>query len=210
MPVHPRFVVAGTTALVALVAGILLLGNGSDDSGSVAPTATGGGANPATTVPHAETGRSEQRSSKAEQHERQAGADTVAKVYGGITDAAQAGLVPLAVDVRTGVEAAATNPRLKEICALMSSRAQQETVDYAAATARLANFDWTCEKAVALMIRRTKQTRGIKRARRVEIIGVNVQGNRARATLDFGRGPATTILLVREGGHWKLGTSPGK
>lgn len=59
-----------------------------------------------------------------------------------------------------------------------------------------------------MLVRRFKQAGGFERVRQAEVVGVNAEGD--RATVRFGRGPLTTIPLVREDGEWKLGSSiPG-
>ena len=47
-------------------------------------------------------------------------------------------------------------------------------------------------------------------ARNAKIGAVNAEGDRATATVRFGKGaPLTSIPLVKEDGEWKLGSSAG-
>jgi hypothetical protein len=93
-------------------------------------------------------------------------------------------------------------------CDLMSAEAREQTVKYAEVSSGI-DQEWDCESAVELLVLRSKRTGGFKGARNAEVIGVNVQGDRATATVRFGKGPATSISLVREDGEWKLGSTPG-
>ena len=92
-------------------------------------------------------------------------------------------------------------------CELMSVRAIDETVRYARQATGEAK-DWDCESAIELLVLRSKQTGSFKRAQRAEILGVNAEGDRATATIRFGKGPATSVSLVKEDGEWKLASTP--
>jgi len=92
-------------------------------------------------------------------------------------------------------------------CELMSEQARQQTADYARQASGEAG-DWDCEKAIELLVLRSKQTGGFKQVRKAEVIGVNAEGDRATASVRFGKGPIASIPLVREDGEWKLAASP--
>ncbi len=100
---------------------------------------------------------------------------------------------------------------LASVCDLMSREARRRTVTYADRSAGLADVDWTCEKATALLLRRAGQSGDLDRSMRASVIGVNAVGDRATATVRFGgrNGRLSTIPLVKEDGQWKLGTPPG-
>ena len=93
------------------------------------------------------------------------------------------------------------------LCELMTPRAQRQTTRYAEVSSGIAK-DWNCELAVKQLVDRSKRTGGFKRVRNVEVLGINVAGDRATATIRFGDGPATSLPLSRHDGEWKLDSSP--
>lgn len=97
----------------------------------------------------------------------------------------------------------------KAFCELMSVEAQAQTVEYAKRSSGIAK-QWDCENAVELLVLRSKRFGAFKQTRQSEVLGVNAEGDRATATVRFGRGAATSISLVREDGEWKLAASPAK
>lgn len=92
-------------------------------------------------------------------------------------------------------------------CDLMTPKAQRQTTRYAEVSSGVAK-DWNCELAVEQLVDRSKRTGGFKRVRNVEVLGVNIEGDRATATIRFGDGPATSLPLSRHGGAWKLDGTP--
>jgi hypothetical protein len=172
------------------------------DGAKVAPgEATGGGSKPRLAGKTALAGDREQA---------RASAAAIGEVYDDLDQAVAAGIASVDVPARDTLDAAARDESLTAVCDLMSRRAQRQTVVYAKRSAGLADVKWTCEKATALMLRRAGQTGSLKRATRVEIVGVNAQGDRATATIRRGgvKGSLTTVALVREDGEWKLAASP--
>jgi hypothetical protein len=96
------------------------------------------------------------------------------------------------------------------VCELMTDEARQQTVEYARRSSGIAKDRWTCDEAVTLLVDRSKRLGGFKRTLEAEVIGVNVDGDRATATVRFGKkGAATALPLVKEDGEWKLGSAPG-
>lgn len=94
------------------------------------------------------------------------------------------------------------------ICDLMSESARRETRRYVTETANRGP-GWTCEEAVDILVERSKLARGFRRVRKAEVVGVNIEGDRATATVSFGKGGALSpVSLVKEDGEWKLGSSP--
>jgi hypothetical protein len=90
----------------------------------------------------------------------------------------------------------------KAVCDLMTEKAQKETADYVRVK------DATCEQAFNLLLQRSKNAGTLDETVRARVIGVNVEGDRATATVQFGpRGAATAVPLVKEDGEWKLGGS---
>jgi hypothetical protein len=138
------------------------------------------------------------------------GVASVEDVYGGFVAAAEAGVASAKVPARDTLEAAGSNKSLTTVCDLMSGKAQQQTITYAKRSAGLADVKWTCESATGLLLRRAGQAKGgLKRSLQAEVVGVNAQGDRATATVRFGKNGATTsIPLVKEDGKWKLAASP--
>lgn len=111
-----------------------------------------------------------------------------------------------------GADRAAGDPDRTEIdsaafCELMSEQARAQTVHYAKVSSGLAQ-EWNCEKAVNLLVIRSKRAGGLKGTQQAKVIGVNAEGDRATATVRFGKGAATSIPLVKEDGEWKLGVGP--
>jgi hypothetical protein len=88
-------------------------------------------------------------------------------------------------------------------CDLMSAGAQTQAIRYAEVSSGIER-KWDCESAVEVLLIRAKRTGGLERAQAAEVIGVNAAGDRATATVRFGRGAATAIPLAKEDGEWKL------
>lgn len=142
--------------------------------------------------------------------EERAGAKAVHGAYQGLANALKENVVPVQVDTRTALEDAEGVAGLTRLCDAMSSEARDETVEYARVTARLGDVEWTCEKAMALLVRRTRVNRGVRRALAARVVTVSIRGDQASATLSFGKGqPLSSIPLVKEDGQWKIGSPPG-
>jgi hypothetical protein len=138
-----------------------------------------------------------------------AGAKAVDEVYDDFAAAVDDGVASPDAQVRDTLDAAADDERLASICDLMSEQAKQQTIVYAKRSAGLGDVEWTCENATALLLRRARQAGGVKRSLQAEIVGVNVEGDRATASIRFGgKGPITAIPMVKEDGSWKLAASP--
>jgi len=95
------------------------------------------------------------------------------------------------------------------LCRLMTARAREQTVTYARNVAGLGG-SWTCPRAVTVLARRTAKRGGLERLQKAHVVGVNVDGDRATATVRFGRGAGTGIALVKESGQWKLASTPSR
>lgn len=143
-----------------------------------------------------------------DREEARAGAESVDDVYSDMRQAVQSGVASADVPVGNTLESAEDNDALGELCDLMSEQAKRETVTYARRSAGLADVDWSCEKAVGLLLRRSQQSGGLKRSLKAEVVGVNAVGDRATATVRFGKGPLSTVPMVKEDGEWKLGSAP--
>jgi hypothetical protein len=92
-------------------------------------------------------------------------------------------------------------------CELTGETAREQTIRYAEVSSGFAR-EWDCESAVEFLASRSRRSGGLDRLRTAKVIGVNVEGDRATATLRFDDGPVTSIPLVREDGEWKIGASP--
>jgi len=83
------------------------------------------------------------------------------------------------------------------MCGLMTKSDRDATARYT--TSR------TCEEGAKKLMIRSK-ARGVP-----TIVGVNVAGGRATATVRFGDGPVTAVPMAREDGEWKIaGNTPAK
>lgn len=91
-------------------------------------------------------------------------------------------------------------------CDLMSEQAREQTIDYAKRSSGI-DQEWNCENSVELLVIRAKRTGGFKQTRKAKIVGVNAEGDSATATVRFGKGPLSSIPLIKEDGEWKLGAS---
>lgn len=141
--------------------------------------------------------------------EARKGVESVDDVYEGFGEAVDAGVAATDVPAGNTLEAAEGIESLTNVCDLMSEEAKRQTIVYAKRSAGLADVDWTCEKATGLLLRRASQTGGLKKSLRAKIVGVNVEGDRATASVRFGgKGPISTVPLVKEDGEWKLAASP--
>jgi hypothetical protein len=141
--------------------------------------------------------------------EARKGVESVDDVYEGFGEAVDAGVAATDVPAGNTLEAAESIESLTNVCDLMSEEAKRQTIVYAKRSAGLADVEWTCEKATGLLLRRASQTGGLKRSLRAKIVGVNVEGDRATASVRFGgKGPISTVPLVKEDGEWKLAASP--
>jgi hypothetical protein len=141
--------------------------------------------------------------------EARKGVESVDKVYEGFGAAVDTGVAATDVPAGNTLEAAEGNESLTNVCDLMSTEAKRQTIVYAKRSAGLADVEWTCEKATGLLLRRARQSGGLKRSLRARVVGVNVEGDRATASVRFGgKGPISSVPLVKEDGEWKLAASP--
>lgn len=142
--------------------------------------------------------------------EARRGVESVDEIYEGFGAAVEAGVAATDVGAINTLEAAEGSESLSSVCDLMSEDAKRQTVVYVKRSAGLADVKWTCEKATGLLLlRRASQTGGLKKSLRAKIVGVNVEGDRATASIRFGgKGPISTMPLVKEDGDWKLAASP--
>jgi len=197
--------------LLSLALGVSACGDSDDEpqdpakvaDGQAAPDSPKGGGQPeggGSTGGPALTGDVEQA---------RAGASSVEDIYESFAAAVDAGVAAIDVPAGNTLEAAEGNGGLTKVCDLMSEQAQRQTIVYAKRSAGLADVEWTCEKATALLLRRSRQAGTLGKSLRAKIVGVNAEGDRATASVRFsGKGPIATIRLVKEGGRWKLAASP--
>lgn len=142
--------------------------------------------------------------------EERAGADAVDSAYEGLARAVEQGIMPLDASPQAAIRAAEHAAGLATVCDILSNDARERTIAYARDLAGYVDFDWTCERAIALMVRNSRLNQGLKHTLSARVIGVNVVGDSAVATLSHGKGEAlTTVPLVYEDGEWRIGTAPG-
>lgn len=200
------------TGVLALTLGIAACGDSDDDSQESAGTAT----SQSSGASNAPSGSQKSGSSSApaftgDVEQAKAGAASVDDVYEGFGAAVDAGVAVGDVPARETLAKAGDNESLTKVCDLMSDDAQRQTVVYAKRSSGIADVEWTCEKATALLLRRAGQAGDLKRSLRAQIVGVNVDGDRATASVRFGgKGAISTIALVKEDGEWKLAASPSR
>lgn len=179
-------------------------GNAQGESSAVETSGKSAGSPKVTDAPRADgpslTGNVEQA---------RAGVESVHQVYESFGTAVEEGVAGADVPVGETLAAAGRNAGLKNVCGLMSEQAKRQTIEYARRSAGLADVKWTCENSTGLLLRRARQAGALERSLRVEVVGVNVQGDRATASVRFGgKGAISSIPLVKENGVWKVGASP--
>jgi hypothetical protein len=212
----PRFLrlIAVAAALSLAIAGLAACG-GDDDEPQESGNATGQTESQPGTGTAADRSKDPRRkpapgpSLTGDPEEARQGVATVDDVYAGFGAAVDAGVAKIDVPAGDTLQAAEGNESLTNVCDLMSEEAKRQTIVYAKRSAGLADVDWTCEKATGLLLRRARQSGGLKRSLQAKIIGVNVEGDRATASIQFGgKGPISSLPMVKEDGEWKLAASP--
>jgi hypothetical protein len=88
-------------------------------------------------------------------------------------------------------------------CELMSEEAVAQTVRYAEVSSGLQR-EWDCDSAVEQLVLRSKRTDGFRDLQQTKVLGINVAGERATATIQLGGGTVSSVPLVKEDGEWKL------
>jgi hypothetical protein len=140
--------------------------------------------------------------------ERRAAGQAVRGAYGGFADALRAGAVLLAEIPRYALLQAEQIDAFANVCDLLSSDAQQEAIDYARRSSGFDDIEWTCVKAIALLLRSARVGGMEQQVFRTKLVAINVDGDQATATLSFGKeGSLSTAPLVKEKGEWKIGSS---
>jgi hypothetical protein len=141
--------------------------------------------------------------------EAREGVAAVDDVYEGFGAAVDAGVAAIDVPAGNTLEAADDNESLTSVCDLMSEEAKRQTIVYAKRSAGLADVKWNCEKATGLLLRRARQSGGLERSLRAKVVGFNAEGDRGTASIRFGgKGPISSVPMVKEDGKWKLAASP--
>jgi hypothetical protein len=209
LPTHHPLGIAAALCLTALALAAAGCGDSDDDAGDNPAAQSNPATTPATGAGDANVAGKPALTGDRKQAAK--GAATIERVYGDLSSAADAGVSATDVPVGKTLSAAESNAELARMCDLMSKQAQRQTIVYAKRSAGLSGVDWTCEKATGLLLRRVRQTGGLKGALRAEVVRVDARGDRATATIRFGagRGQRAKVELVREGGAWKLAATPG-
>jgi hypothetical protein len=136
------------------------------------------------------------------------GRAAVEDVYSNLAAAVDASIVTADAPSRATVDAAEDDEALVGLCDLMSEKAKRQTVVYARRSSGQTEVDWTCESATGLLLRRAGNAGSLKRTLRAKVVGVDVQGDRATASVRVGR-ESSRVSLIKEDGVWKLDASPG-
>lgn len=187
-------------AIPAVTIGALGCG-GSDDE-----DATVGG----TTATTQRAGGAQAKNPTGEREQAKTGARfVVGTAYSHLASAVAIGVAATDVTLHDTLDAADRNAGLVGFCRSMSEGAKREAISYAKQSSGLADAGWTCPKALALLLRRNQADGNLNRSLKAKVVSVNAEGNRATATIQFGgRGPLSTVPMVREDGDWKLAASP--
>lgn len=200
--------------MLALTLGVSACGDSDDESQESAATSTSQSSKASNAAGGSQDDGSSAGSNSGptftgDVEQAKAGAASVDDVYESFGAAVEAGVAVSDVPARDTLAKAEDNESLTKVCDLMSDEAQRQTVVYAKRSSGIADVEWTCEKATALLLRRAGQAGDLKRSLRAQIVGVNVDGDRATASVRFGgKGAISTIALVKEDGEWKLAASP--
>jgi hypothetical protein len=193
---------------LASVSLALAVGACGDDNGSGTDPAGGavdsGSATTSSAAGDAKAGRqTDGPVLSGDRREAQAGADAVGGVYENLSAAVDKGIASVEVPARETLENARDDESLAGVCDLMSEEAKRQTIVYAKRSAGLADVEWTCENATGLLLRRARSAGALKRTVGAEVVGINVDGDRATASIRFGR-RISSVPLVKEDDEWKL------
>lgn len=207
-----RWLGAGA-ALLAVVVLLVVLVGGDDDGGSSASQQTQSASDGSDGDGEGDGGDGKRQTQAFDGPEGRAGAKAVGGLYAGLSDAVDLKIEPLAlyVNPRIALDKVQGVEPLTRTCNLLSDQAREDTVRYARELAGFEGFEWTCEKAMALMLRNSKINHGLARTLQVKVVGVNVNGDQGTATLSHGKGrPLSTVPIVKQDGEWKIGASPAE
>jgi hypothetical protein len=93
-----------------------------------------------------------------------------------------------------------------KFCNFLSAESIRQTVQYAKRASGVKK-KWSCRSSVAFMAERSKDLGAYGESKDVMVIGVNVEGGHATATIQEGNNPITAVPMIKENGEWKLGGS---
>ena len=201
-----RTVLAAAAVLLVVVVGGIVVLSGDDEPARKTTSAPSESAT--ATAPAARKAAPRRSAARREVQQKRASRATVTTAYKGLDRIARSWYAGTYANVAAGLQSAQQDEGLAQFCGLMSRDARREAVAYARATGDVGGLQWTCRSAVALLVRRANQSGTADRMLRARVVGVNLEGNRGTATVDFGKGPQSTIALVKEDGAWKLGSGP--
>lgn len=96
----------------------------------------------------------------------------------------------------------------KRFCDLMTEEAQAETKEYGFEISDSADVK-TCEDGLHMILRRSVQISGsLADTLDFEIVGIEVEGEEATASIKRGK-TVSSMALVKEDGEWKVPATPG-
>jgi hypothetical protein len=94
------------------------------------------------------------------------------------------------------------------MCDLMTEEAQKQTAHYGRTTSGRAEVK-TCADGVAVIARRSMALGTFGKSLNAEVVDMNVEGDRATASVTYDGRSIATLSLVKEDGEWKIpGNSP--
>jgi hypothetical protein len=209
----------GTAGLIlAIVLGVALIGGSDDEDDGGGPPASSGTAIPGEKAPTAsfeqlEGGKPAPKPAADEPYKPPPGSDEeeVAGTIDGTYEALEPGR-----DAKRNEEArtcdipcdrAIRRVDKKKFCDLMTEEAQQETKTYGLRISGSSEVK-TCEDGIHMILRRSVQISGsLAETLDVEIVGINVDGETATASIRRGK-TISTMSLVKEDGEWKMPATP--
>jgi hypothetical protein len=145
----------------------------------------------------------DRKEAQAPSEDEQAAEQTASEAYRDLAALAELRYLKPDFSVRAGLRIAEDDEALSDLCDFMSEAAQRQTIGYAEASSGLGG-EWSCEKAAALLVRRSNVASEGEGPGKVEVLGVNAVAEKATATVQLDGGPARSVALVREEGEWKL------
>jgi hypothetical protein len=128
--------------------------------------------------------------------------DEVTAVY----QALRQGIAPTESQASGRPAARRVDQTVKKVCNMLSKAALEQIQR----TSPSLNDDpkTACRESLGVHLGRSSGGEGPQQSASAEIVGMEVDGDRATAKVIFGDGPPRSVLLVKEAGRWKLDAVP--